>query len=102
MNNHASRFKAGGAYNKCLEDGDMTDYVLLDCRTTTPSTSHPSTIPQYLEIAYANLFFSDTPNLYHVVFNEKYTEVRVFNNKREHIWGPIVLQENHNDDAMLL
>ena len=102
LNNHASRFEAGGAYNEWLEDGDMTDYVLLDCRTTIPRTSHPSTIPQYLKIAYANLFFSDIPNLYHAVFNENYTEVRVFNNKREHVWGPIALQENHNDDAMLL
>jgi hypothetical protein len=47
LNNHASRFEPD-AYHKWLEDGDMTDYVLLDCRTTIPSTSHPSTI--YLNI----------------------------------------------------
>ncbi len=102
LKSHSSRFKADGAYSKWLKDGDMTDYVLLDCRTTTPRTSHPGTIPQYLEIAYANLFFLDIPNLYHVVFNEMNTEVRVFNNKREQVWGPIALQENHDDYAMLL
>jgi hypothetical protein len=37
LKNHASRFKADGAYSKWLKDGDMTDYVLLDCRRTTPS-----------------------------------------------------------------
>ena len=95
LENHAARFKADGAYSKWLKDGDMTDYVLLDCRTTIPETSHSGTIPQYLEIAYANLFSSDIPNLYHVVFNEQYTEVRVFNNKREQVWGPRTLQENH-------
>jgi hypothetical protein len=36
LKNHASRFKADGAYSKWLKDGDMTDYVLLDCRRTTP------------------------------------------------------------------
>ena len=41
-------------------------------------------------------------NLYHIVFNEKYTEVRVFNNKRDQVWGPTALQENHDDHAMLL
>ena len=96
LNNHASRFKASGAYNKWLKDGDMTDYVLLDCRTTIPKTSHSCTIPQYLEILYANLFFSDIPNLYHVVFSDRYTEFRIFNNERVQIWGPIALQENHN------
>ncbi|KAF8330984.1 hypothetical protein F5887DRAFT_1178316, partial [Amanita rubescens] len=80
LNDHVSRFtKADGAYSKWLKDGDISDYILLECRTTIPETSH----------------YSDIPNLYHVVFNEKYTEVRVFNNERELVWGPTALRENH-------
>ena len=91
LNNYAARFEVDGAYGKWLKDGDMTDYVLLDCRTTIPGTSHSSTVPQYLEIAYADLFFL-VPNLYHVVFNKQHTEVCVFNNKTDRVWGPIALQ----------
>ncbi|KAF8316527.1 hypothetical protein F5887DRAFT_1150370 [Amanita rubescens] len=83
LNDHASRFKADGAYGKWLKDGDMTDYVLLDCRTNPPKTSH------------SELDKNHIPNLYHVVFNKQYTEVRVFNNKVDQVWGPIALQENH-------
>jgi hypothetical protein len=95
-NKHDACFKENGAYSKWLKDGDMTDYVLLDCRTSIPRTSHPGTIPQYLKIAYANFFFSDIRNLYHIVFNKMYTELYVLNNKRELVWGPRALQENHN------
>jgi hypothetical protein len=39
---HNSRFGDSGAYGEWLRFGDMTDYILLDCRTSVPRKCHPS------------------------------------------------------------
>jgi hypothetical protein len=41
---HAARFTDSGAYGAWLESEDMTDYILLDCRTGIPRDKHPSMV----------------------------------------------------------
>ena len=42
LSEHNSRFEASGAYGAWLRSCDMTDYILLDCRTSVPGKHHPS------------------------------------------------------------
>jgi len=44
LSEHNSRFEGLGAYEAWLHSGDMTDYILLDCRTSVPRRAHPSII----------------------------------------------------------
>lgn len=44
LSEHNSRFDNLGAYGAWLRSGDMTDYTLLDCRTSVPRKCHPSMI----------------------------------------------------------
>ena len=44
LSEHNSRFKTSGAYGAWLQSGDMTDYILLDCRTKVLRKRHPSTL----------------------------------------------------------
>ena len=41
LSEHNSRFEDFGAYGAWLRSGDMTDYMLLDCRTSVPRKGHP-------------------------------------------------------------
>ena len=41
---HAVRFTESGAYGAWLKSEDMTDYILLDCRTGIPRDKHPSMV----------------------------------------------------------
>jgi len=45
LEEHSSRFENSGAYGAWLLSGDMTDYILLDCRTKVPQRAHPGMIP---------------------------------------------------------
>jgi len=75
---HSSRFNPPGAYGAWLVSGDMTDYILLDFRTSTPQNPHPR-----------------ISRLYHVVFQRDYEAVVVYNNMMVKVAGPIPLLENH-------
>jgi len=78
LNEHSSRFANSGAYGAWLKSGDMADYILLDCRTTIPRKSFPN-----------------IQNLFHVVFQDGYQKVVVYNNMAKPVKGPIALLENH-------
>ncbi|KAJ8596641.1 hypothetical protein M405DRAFT_928653 [Rhizopogon salebrosus TDB-379] len=58
---HCGRFLTSGRYG---QSHDIDDYIVLDCRTTTPQRSHPN-----------------CKNLYHVVFTRGFTGARVLDNK---------------------
>jgi hypothetical protein len=47
LQEHDSRFEHSGAYGVWLQSGDMTDYILLDCRTNVPQKAHPSMISDF-------------------------------------------------------
>jgi hypothetical protein len=38
---HDSRFGVVGKYGVWLSSGDISDYIILDCRTSTPNLPHP-------------------------------------------------------------
>ncbi|KAK2459548.1 hypothetical protein APHAL10511_008427 [Amanita phalloides] len=63
---HNARFEEEGAYGKWLKLGDMTDYLLLDCRVNVPQKRH-----------------ENIPNLFHAVFSENFEEVTLYDNKLE-------------------
>jgi len=75
---HAARFTDSGAYGAWLKSADMNDYILLDFRTKNLRAQHPK-----------------IPNLYHVMFQNEYQEVLVYDNQLKVVKGPIALQENH-------
>jgi len=90
-----SRFEPSGAYGAWVQSGDMTDYILLDCCTKVPQTAHPSTISDFWEYIPALTTLVDIPNLFHVVFSNKYEEVTWYDNKVKQVWGSMALLENH-------
>jgi hypothetical protein len=47
LQEHSSRFATSGAYGAWLKSGDMDDYILLDCRSSTPEKAHPSMISSF-------------------------------------------------------
>lgn len=55
LDEHSSRFAQSGAYGAWLKSGDMADYILLDCRTTIPRRSFPSTNISLLANSCANI-----------------------------------------------
>jgi len=95
LQQHASRFATSsntiGAYGQWLKDGDIQDYIFLDCRTTIPKTSHPGMISHYLEIPIP-IFLSGIHCLYHAVFQDEYRMISMYNNQCQLIKGPITLQ----------
>ncbi|KIL58928.1 hypothetical protein M378DRAFT_111568 [Amanita muscaria Koide BX008] len=78
LNEHSSRFTNSGAYEAWLNSGDMNDYILLDCCTSIPSKQFP-----------------EIQNLFHVVFQDGYKKVDVYDNMTKLVKGSIVLLENH-------
>jgi hypothetical protein len=52
-----SRFASPEAYGAWLTSGDMTDYILLDCRTSIPTTKYPSTISSPFPANFCANFF---------------------------------------------
>ena len=91
---HNSRFAESGAYGTWLTAGDMFDYILLDCRTSIPQKKHSGIDISFQSNCSAN-FILDFQNLFHVVFQDGYQTVRVYNNMVEQVAGPIQLLENH-------
>ena len=47
LQEHDSRFERSGAYGAWLQSGDMTDYIILDCRSNVPRKAHPSTLSEF-------------------------------------------------------
>jgi len=45
LGEHSSRFGLQGAYGAWLSSGDMSDYILVDCRITMPQKPHPRKSP---------------------------------------------------------
>ncbi len=72
----------------------MADYIFLDCRTRIPTKKHSSIDVSFLANFCAN-FFLDIRNFFHVVFEDDYTKVVVYDNELKQVKGPIVLLENH-------
>ncbi|KAK2459537.1 hypothetical protein APHAL10511_008443 [Amanita phalloides] len=76
---HNTRFhEETGAYGAWLRSGEMTDYVLLDCRTNVPQRRH-----------------EDIRNLLHAVFDNDFQEVTLYNNQLEKVGETFALVENH-------
>lgn len=94
LEEHSSRFAKSGAYEAWLKSGDMADYILLDCRTSIPRTKHPGIDNSFLANSCAD-FFLAIQNLFHVVFQNDYQKVVVYNNMVKQVKGPIVLLENN-------
>lgn len=94
LTEHSSRFALSGAYEAWLTSGDMTDYILLDCRTSIPKKAHPGIDISFLANSCANLFI-EILNLFHVVFQDDYREVVVYDNMVKPVTESITLLENH-------
>lgn len=96
LDEHSSRFAKSGGYGAWLKSGDMDDYILLDCRTSTPRKQFPgiSILLWLTYLFYYNILLG-IQNLFHVVFQDGYRKVVVYDNMAKLVRGPIVLLENH-------
>ena len=54
LQEHSDRFGGHGAYGHWIETGEMSDYILLDCRSTVPLKRHSCR---------SSLFFIDGANI---------------------------------------
>lgn len=79
---HSGRFSQSGSYGTTLA---LSDYIILDCRTTNPVLGHPSSyicssvIPVLIQLS----LNSDLPKLHHVVFSGDFLEVSILDNELE-------------------
>ncbi|KAJ7654168.1 hypothetical protein B0H17DRAFT_957123 [Mycena rosella] len=60
LQEHANRFDLTGAYHRIKCDG-MTDFIIVDFRTDTPTKPHP-----------------EIPDLIHVVFTDNYQSFEIY------------------------
>jgi hypothetical protein len=42
LKDHCDRFSRGGKYYPCIESGSISDWIILDCRCSRPTTCGPS------------------------------------------------------------
>jgi hypothetical protein len=77
---HSGRFSSSGSYGTTLP---LSDYIILDCRTTYPALEHPRTyicssvMPLLIQLS----LNSDLPKLHHVVFSDNFRDVSILDNK---------------------
>ena len=64
----------------------MVEYILLDCRTKKPQKAYPGRDrPLKLSVIETDLSFTAIANLFHVVFEDEFKQVIIFDNKLEHV-----------------
>lgn len=78
---HIRRFHHDGVYNKWVQAGSITDYLVLDFRT--------SFLREKSDI--------DDSNLVYVVFTEDYQSATLYDHSRQKIGDSIALTGNHPD-----
>ncbi|ODM21276.1 hypothetical protein SI65_04329 [Aspergillus cristatus] len=64
VDEHISRFKAGGKYHPWLEEKMIEDWIIIDCATSLPTKE-----------------FSE-PKLWHAVFINGYSELQLYNHQK--------------------
>jgi len=97
LQQHSDRFWETGAYGRWLASGEMTDYILLDCRSTMPVKHHASQSSLLLYKTLTKSCLLVIPNLFHAVFKldqARRPSVTIYNNKVEKIITKALL-ENH-------
>ncbi len=85
LQEHSDRFGARGAYGRWLASGKMSDYILLDCRSTRPIKPHSGQSSLLLPRVLTNSFLPEIPNLFHAVFDRASYSVTVYNNRCEKV-----------------
>ncbi|RAH59593.1 hypothetical protein BO85DRAFT_467332 [Aspergillus piperis CBS 112811] len=73
VDDHIRRFRKGGQYFQWLEKRDVDDWIVINCATSVPTSVH------------------DECRLFHAVFLNDFTELHIFNHKKEKLCGPICL-----------
>jgi hypothetical protein len=96
LQQHSDRFGETGAYGRWLASGEMSDYILLDCRSTMPIRHHASQSSLLLYKTLTRSCLLVIPNLFHAVFklDQARPSVTIYNNKVEKIITQALL-ENH-------
>jgi len=83
---HSGRFSQTGSYRTALP---LSDYIILDCRTTHPREKHPRKCTRSLVIAHLYNFVHnlDLSKLYHVVFKDDFQNVCILDNNLHPVSG---------------
>jgi len=96
LQQHRYRFGETGAYGRLIASGEMSDYILLDGRSTMPVKHHTSQSSLLIYKALTKSCLLVIPNLFHAVFklDQAGPRVTIYNNWAEKIVTKALL-ENH-------
>lgn len=85
LDEHISRFRKGGRYYQWIENGEITEYIVLDFRRRMPTTQlgiyNDTFIHLVLTLTMDDLDI-DFP-LFYIVFNNDYSRYQVYDGKLE-------------------
>lgn len=83
LKEHSNRF-THGAYSVWLTNADVVDYIILDFRSSPPSTRYPGKRALMTCSNCSHCFvYSALTNLYHVIFDETWSTVSIVDNMGE-------------------
>jgi len=94
LQQHSDRFGTSGAHGQWLASGEMSDYILLDCRGTKPVKRYSSQSTLLLSKILTKSCSLVIPNLFHAVFDRAGPSVTIYNNRVEKVVTRVLL-ENH-------
>jgi hypothetical protein len=83
VDEHISRFKAGGKYHPWLKEKMIEDWIIIDCATSLP-TKGVFSVFNSVSMIYStnNLIEFSEPRLWHAVFINDYSELRLYNHQK--------------------
>ena len=88
IDEHTGRFSQEGSYMTGLP---LSDYVIIDCRTTCPRDPHPGMhiffTPVQLLVGLFRFPYADIQKLYHVLFSHDFHDVSILDNMLKPVAG---------------
>jgi len=83
VDEHISRFKEGGKYHPWLKENMVNDWIIIDCATSLP-TKGVFPVFNSVSMIYSinNLIEFSEPRLWHAVFINDYSELRLYNHQK--------------------
>ena len=82
---HCNRFEPGGTYHQSIQQGLLTDWLILDCRRSIPR-KHCKNLYFLCFLSFMWLTSKGPgPKLWRIIFSEDYSRARILNGDNEEI-----------------
>ena len=91
VDDHIRRFQKGGQYFQWLEKKDVDDWIVINCATSVPTSGLFASIFRIFINLADKFIVHDECRLFHAIFLNDFTELHIFNHKKEILCGPICL-----------